>query len=136
MKQHDSASGAPIEGEIIPPEEFLRRQQQVRASFWGKLKAVGRRIPFAEELVAAFYCATDSSTPLRVRATLIGALAYFIMPIDVVPDFVVGLGFTDDAAVLALAIKMVADHIRPAHREAARRSLEDLAEAGKNAKVI
>ena len=136
MTQHDGPGGPPLEGELLPPEEFLKRQRKVRAGFWEKLKAVGRRIPFAEDLVAAFYCATDSATPLRVRATLIGALAYFIMPIDAVPDFIAGLGFTDDAAVLALAIKMVADHIRPAHREAARKSLEDLAEAGKDARVI
>lgn len=136
MARTEANEKGPLEGEVLPPEEFLRRERQVNARFWDKLKAVARRIPFAEDAVAAFYCATDKTTPFKVRATLLGALAYFIMPIDAVPDLIAGLGFTDDAAVLAFAIKMVADHIRPDHREKARRSLEDLAEAGKNARVV
>ena len=50
------------------------------------------RIPFAEDLVAAYYCALDRDTPGYVRAVLFGALAYFVLPIDVVPDFLAGLG--------------------------------------------
>jgi uncharacterized membrane protein YkvA (DUF1232 family) len=136
MARSGQDENVPLEGELLPPEDFLRRERQVSARFWDKLKSVARRIPFAEDAVAAFYCATDKSTPFKVRATLLGALAYFIMPIDAVPDLIAGLGFTDDAAVLAFAVKMVADHIRPVHREKARRSLEDLAEAGKNARVV
>ena len=50
-------------------DEGLKRR------FWDKLKRVARRIPFAEDLVAAFYCATDSATPSRVKLMLIGAIA-------------------------------------------------------------
>jgi len=42
----------------------------------------------------AFYCATDSATPLPIRATLMGALAYFILPFDAIPDILLGLGYT------------------------------------------
>ena len=61
-----------------------------------------------------------------MKATLVGALAYFVLPIDAIPDVLPVLGFTDDAAVLAAAIKLVASHIRPAHREAARNALAKL----------
>ena len=54
---------------------------------------------------------------------LIGALAYFVLPTDVIPDVLPVIGYTDDAAVLAAAIKLVASHITPEHREAARRML-------------
>lgn len=94
--------------------------------FWKKLVRVVARITFAEDLVAAFYCAVDAATPTYVRATLLGALAYFVLPIDAVPDVIVVLGFTDDAAVLAAAITAVGRHIRPEHREAARKRLDQL----------
>ena len=96
------------------------------ASFWRKLRQVAARIPFAEDLLAAYYCAFDRATPLQVKATLIGAIAYFVLPVDAIPDVMPVLGFTDDAAVLATAIKLVASHISPAHREAARDALTKL----------
>ena len=116
----------PLDGEILPPEAAAERDAYVQASFWDKLKGVVRKIPFAETAVAAFYCATDPKTPTRVRMTLMGALAYFILPIDVIPDFIPFLGFTDDAAVLALAIKIVGDQITEEHRQKARATLEGL----------
>jgi uncharacterized membrane protein YkvA (DUF1232 family) len=95
-------------------------------SFWRKLRRVAASIPFTEDLLAAYYCAFDRDTPLPVKATLLGALAYFVLPLDAIPDVLPVIGFTDDAAVLATAIKLVASHIRPAHREAARNALAKL----------
>jgi uncharacterized membrane protein YkvA (DUF1232 family) len=102
-------------------------ESRVRAKFWPKIKSVAASIPFAEDAIAAYYCAFDRKTPLHVRATLWGALAYFILPFDVIPDYLPLIGFTDDAAVLATAIKMIASHMQPDHREAARRALKKLA---------
>jgi uncharacterized membrane protein YkvA (DUF1232 family) len=65
-------------------------------------------------------------TPLGVKATLVAAIAYFVLPADAIPDVLPVIGFTDDAAVLATAIKLVASHIRPTHREAARNALAKL----------
>ena len=96
-----------------------------RHRFWRKLRAVAASVPFAEDLLAAYYCAFDSATPLPVKATLIGAIAYFVLPTDVIPDVLPVLGFTDDAAVLATAIKLVASHIRPEHRNTARNKLAE-----------
>jgi uncharacterized membrane protein YkvA (DUF1232 family) len=105
------------------PEAFERDRDSVRQNFWRKLKRVAAKIPFAEDLLAAYYCAFDRQTPRHVQAALIGALAYFILPFDFVPDFLPILGFTDDAAVLATALRLVATHIREDHREAARAAL-------------
>jgi uncharacterized membrane protein YkvA (DUF1232 family) len=58
-----------------------------------------------------------------VKAALLGALAYFVLPVDLVPDILPVLGYADDAAVLATALRLVASHIRPEHREAARQAL-------------
>ena len=64
---------------------------------------------------------------MRSKAILLGALAYFILPADAVPDLFAGLGFTDDAAVLAAAIAAVSRHLQPRHREQARARLQSLA---------
>jgi uncharacterized membrane protein YkvA (DUF1232 family) len=117
---------APIEGEILPPEETVAREETaVRRRFWPTLKKAARHIPFSHDLVAAYYCAIDPDVPFRVRATLMGALFYFVTPIDVIPDFLVGLGFSDDATVLMGAITMVAAHITTRHREKAKAALAD-----------
>jgi uncharacterized membrane protein YkvA (DUF1232 family) len=109
---------------------FWRRDDSddgaLQRSFWRKLASVAARIPFTEDLLAAYYCAFDHNTPLQVKATLVGAIAYFVLPIDAIPDVLPVLGFTDDAAVLATAIKLVAGHILPAHKEAARNALHRL----------
>lgn len=95
-------------------------------NFWRKLGRVAAQIPFAEDLLAAYYCAFDYDTPRHVKVTLLGAIAYFVLPTDAIPDMLPLIGFSDDAAVLATAIKLVADHIRPAHRDAARNKLANL----------
>jgi uncharacterized membrane protein YkvA (DUF1232 family) len=94
-----------------------------RLRFWRKTQRVAASIPFAEDLLAAYYCAFDRDTPLPVKMSLIGALAYFVLPVDAIPDVLPVLGFTDDAAVLASTIKLVASHIRPEHRAVARDKL-------------
>ena len=65
------------------------------------------------------------NTPLRAKGILLAALAYFVLPTDVIPDMIFGLGFTDDAAVLMAAITAVRAHITPAHRAAAREALSE-----------
>jgi len=111
--------------EVRGPESDSGRTEQVRRKFWTTLKKAARYIPFSDDLVAAYFCALDPATPHRVRAVLLGALAYFILPFDAVPDILAGIGFSDDVTVLVAAIAMVRSHITPAHREAARRVLSE-----------
>ncbi len=98
----------------------------LRRRFLSKLGQVLAQIPFAEDLLTAYYCAFDRETPTHVKATLVAAIAYFVLPFDAIPDFLPVIGFTDDAAVLAAAIKLVTDHITPAHRGAAQVKLAEM----------
>ena len=107
-----------------PADRLAQDRESVRQRFWIKLKQVVAKLPFAEDLLAAYYCAFDKQTPRHVQASLLGAIAYFILPFDFVPDMLPVLGFTDDAAILATAIRMVAGHITQEHRDAARAALE------------
>ena len=100
-------------------------EQRVRRNFWPKIRRVAAKLPFAEDCVAAFYCATDPKTPTRAKAVLLGALAYFILPLDAVADFLPLLGFTDDAAIIAAALAQVAGSITDDHRARAREALKE-----------
>ena len=111
-------------------ERLERDEATVRRDFWRKFGKLAAQIPFAEDLLTAYYCAFDRQTPTHVRVVLLGALAYFISPFDVLPDVLPIVGLTDDAAVLAAAFKLVWDNIKPAHHEAARQALLRLNEGG------
>lgn len=107
-----------------PADRLAEDRDSVRRRFWLKFKRVVAKLPFAEDLLAAYYCAFDRQTPRHVQAALLAAIAYFILPFDFIPDMLPVFGFTDDAAVLATAIRLVASHIRPEHRDAARAALK------------
>ncbi len=93
--------------------------------FWRLIRRVGRNLPFAEDLAAIFYCALDPATSPRAKAIVLGAVAYFVMPFDIIPDFIPFFGFTDDAAVIAAALAAVRAEIRQEHRDRAREALAD-----------
>ena len=95
--------------------------------FWRKVRRVVARVPFVEDLLAAYFCAIDRDTPTYVRGVLLGAVAYFVLPADMIPDVLAPLGFTDDASVIAAAIAAVGSHLQPRHRDQARGRLEKLA---------
>ncbi len=107
-----------------PAKRLAADRESLRRRFWLKLKRVAAQLPFVEDLLAAYYCAFDKQTPRHVQVSLLGAIAYFVLPFDFIPDMMPVLGFTDDAAVLATAIRLVANHITVEHREAARAALK------------
>jgi uncharacterized membrane protein YkvA (DUF1232 family) len=92
---------------------------------WRVARKAARHVPFMEEVVAAYYTALDKDTPMKARGIIYAALGYFILPMDTVPDWILGLGFTDDAAVLTAALAAIRAHMTPAHRLAARRALSE-----------
>jgi uncharacterized membrane protein YkvA (DUF1232 family) len=97
----------------------------LREGFWRTAKKAARQVPFMEDVAAAYYCAFDEKTPLKTKGILLAALGYFVLPADTIPDFVLGLGFTDDLAVLTAALSAVRSQIKPAHKLAAREALAE-----------
>jgi uncharacterized membrane protein YkvA (DUF1232 family) len=104
-----------------PALSFQEQERTVIRDFW---TCSSRRLPFVEDLVAAYYCALDPATPMRVRGILLAALAYFFFRCRYRPLTLLwrGLAFTDDAAVLT-ALFGLASHIKPVHRAAAAKAL-------------
>jgi len=115
----------PPDGTNGPPDNPDDKDERyVRDNLLDKARRTLGRVGFVENAVAAYYCAIDSKTPTHVKAIIIGALGYFIMPIDVVPDIIALLGFTDDATVFYLAWRKVAEHVTEDHRRQAREFLD------------
>ncbi len=103
---------------------FAGRERFVKRRFWDKVRKTLGKVPFLEWAVAAFYSATDAATPRHVKVALFSALAYFIVPTDLIPDFIAGAGFTDDAAVLFTLLQTLGPHITEKHLKRARSFLE------------
>ena len=118
--------------EAIDPEKALVptvqrvNEMRVRKGFWPKLRSTASRIPFAGQALAAWYATQDPKTPLAAKGVMLGALAYFVMPVDAIPDIFAGIGFTDDAAVIAALIATLGANIRPRHKKQADAALEQL----------
>lgn len=112
--------------EMAAIRKSLRDEARFGSEFIGRLKRVAKRIPFAEDLLAAWVCTRDPATPRRVKLTLLAAIGYFVLPLDAIPDVMPLLGFTDDAAVIAAALAAVAGSITPQHRDKAKEMLDDL----------
>ena len=109
--------------------QFAADESGLRQRLWTKLKREAAGIPFVEDALTAHYCAFDRNTPLYVKLALVGAVAYFLVPDDLIPDSIPVLGYADDAAVLAGAMKLFAAHIKPEHRQAAKLMLERMRRA-------
>ena len=112
-------------------ERLKRDEATVRRDFWRKLGRFAAQIPFAEEVLTAYYCAFDRQHADPCAGGADRRAAYFISPFDLFPDMLPIVGLTDDAAVMAGAIKLVWDQIKPEHRDAAREALERMNKASR-----
>jgi uncharacterized membrane protein YkvA (DUF1232 family) len=117
-------------------DKLRRDEETVRRYFLGKVRKTLGIVPFLEEALAAFYCALDPATPRWVKGVLLGALAYFILPFDAVPDLLVAVGYSDDFAVLLGAIRAVEGKVTDAHRERARQTLARLRDGAVSASFL
>lgn len=106
------------------PEQQRRNESRVEEGFWPKIRRHARRIPFLEEAVAAWFCARDPNTPSHVKAMVLAALAYFVVPVDALPDFLPALGFMDDASMFWAVWQMLSGHITEEHRRKAAEALD------------
>lgn len=121
--------GTPLDPRrALVPATVRLNEQLVARGFWPKLKKVVARVPFASDALAAWYAVQDDETPTAAKGMMLAGLAYFVIPTDAIPDFIAGLGYTDDAAVLMALLGLVGRHILPRHREAARAAVERLRE--------
>src|SRR6202040_4215035 len=105
------------------PVVLCRNARIVEAGFWTRLLKIAGRIPFAEDIAAAWFCVIDPTTPGRVRGVVLAALAWFVLPASVMPEFLLILGLTDEVAVATIVVRMVRKHLKESHYVRARATL-------------
>lgn len=111
----------------LVPEVVKVNEQRVAQGFWPKIRKVATKVPFAADALSVWWCARDPATPKAAKGMMLAALAYFVVPTDVIPDILAGVGFTDDAAVFAALIAVVGKHLKPAHKASAMAFLRKVA---------
>ncbi|CAN5236233.1 YkvA family protein [soil metagenome] len=110
---------------LVPSVQKVN-ELRVQRGFWPKIVRTAAHIPFADQALSVWYAARDPETPVAAKGMMLGALAYFVMPIDAIPDIFAGIGFTDDAAVFAALIATLGANIKRRHRDQAGETVERL----------
>ena len=97
------------------------------AGFWTKLKKFAKKAgsEVVEKALWLFYASQESETPIWAKTAIYAALAYFILPVDAVPDVIPVAGFTDDLGVLAAAVASVSMYITSDVKEKANQKMKD-----------
>ena len=78
----------------------------------------------AKPALEAFEMILDTSTPPKARLTMLAAITYLIMPLDLVPDIIPVAGFSDDLVALTAVISLWSNHITPQIQARAKRKLD------------
>ena len=94
---------------------------------WNKLKKVAKKagIKVVYSALVLYYVTRDERVPTVEKMKIYGALGYFILPVDLIPDGILALGFTDDLAALAWAIYSVSQYITPDIEKRAEEKLRE-----------
>lgn len=95
-------------------------------AFWGKIKNYAKQAgkSVLEPALKMYFALNDKDTPLWAKTTIVGALGYFISPIDAIPDLLPVVGYTDDVGVLVAALAVVSAYIKEEHKEKAQQILQ------------
>lgn len=95
-------------------------------SFWEKVKTYAKSAGEGalEPALKMYYAAVDQDTPAWAKTTIYGALGYFILPIDAIPDLAPVVGYTDDVGVLCAALAATAANIKEEHVAKAKDTLK------------
>ncbi|EHK2855835.1 DUF1232 domain-containing protein [Vibrio parahaemolyticus] len=107
-------------------QDTQHQEHYSEQSFWDTLKRYAKKAgrEVIETALIFYYCAKDSDTPRWAKTAILSALGYFVLPIDAIPDVLVGVGYSDDIGVLMAALASVGAHVKPEHKQEAKQQVE------------
>lgn len=115
-----------FENNILTNPEIVKHYDE--SSFWSKISAntknLGRKL-LAKAFVL-YYVVRDDDTPSWAKTVIYGALGYFILPLDTIPDIVPFVGFSDDLGAMVAALSIIMAHIKPKHVEMSNQALDKI----------
>ena len=94
-------------------ETFEKKKEFVEENLWAKLEKFGKKISFAKDIVALFRYMQDPNVSWYRKSIVVGALIYFIVPIDAIPDLTPLVGYLDDLGVITAVLKFLGHEIIP-----------------------
>lgn len=103
--------------EVVSEETFLKR-------LGGKLKSAGVNLVYTSWLL--YYTLAEDDVPVKVKGTIVGALSYFLLPMDIIPDFVPVTGYSDDLVSLIAAIAVTAAYVTPEVKRKAQQKTKNM----------
>jgi len=112
---------------LVPAVQKVN-EVRVKRGFWPKIRRTASKIPFAGQALSVWFAARDPQTPTAAKGIMFAALAYFVLPVDAIPDIFAGIGFTDDAAVIAGLLATLGANVKRRHKDLARDALDRLRE--------
>ncbi|AVR00303.1 hypothetical protein OBCHQ24_15235 [Oceanobacillus iheyensis] len=117
------------EAQKLDAEDITQHEEHFsEEKFWKKVqkfsKKAGTSVVYAVLLL--YYTLQKPDVPMKVKATIVGALGYFILPLDIIPDFAIGAGYADDLSVVLFALIQVAIYVDDATKRKAKNKLKDL----------
>ena len=97
-------------------DDTSEKIEYVESNIWTKLEAVGRKISFAKDILALVNYMRDSFVSWHRKAIVVGALIYFISPIDTIPDLAPLFGYLDDLGVITALLKFLGSELIPYYK--------------------
>lgn len=94
-------------------QQTAREIKYVEENLWAKLEKVGKKISFAKDILALFNYMRDKNVSWHRKAIVVGALIYFITPIDTIPDLFPLIGYLDDLGVITALLKFLGHELKP-----------------------
>ena len=111
----------------MPDEDSVFKKHYSEESFWDKLKNMAQKsgLEVVEKALMLYYALQRPETPTWAKSIIIGALGYFIFPLDAIPDTILAAGYTDDLGVLAAALATVGLYVNDEVKAKARQKVKD-----------
>ena len=112
-KDFENYSAEDIGVDIDTEEKVHDATEEVEGKLWVKLEKVGKKISFAKDLIALYHYLIDNTVSWHRKTIVAGALIYFIVPFDAIPDLAPLFGYMDDLGVITATLKFLGSELIP-----------------------